>query len=274
MNSQTQSRIEELRTPIALPVTSLEGAKVIYAAGTTSKGKELVLSVVRKTPSDTHAREQSETLMSGREVSAHTNTNIVLLAQIQQLQHELTQTKAENIVFKAQVEERSSSSTSVKTQLTQLKDEIENIRISLIPKLNSIETSQMNSADDIANMTDSHSQLANYSLQLDFIQGQVFSLQTQVQHSDAYMKTHFQQVESALDHLNTGMGLLYSMVKKVNTTTHVERTFFEGGSGGSGGSAGGVAQVLVLAQEMVKGQAKEVPQSGKAKSVEDSSTKG
>ena len=75
----------ESRIPIALPVTSLEGAKVISDAGTTSKGKELVLSVVRKTPSDTHAREQSETLMSGREVSAHTNTNTDLLAQIQNL---------------------------------------------------------------------------------------------------------------------------------------------------------------------------------------------
>ena len=157
-------------------MTSLEGAKVISNTGTTSKGKELVLSVVRKTPSDTRAREQNETFMSGREVSAHTNTNTDLLAQIQKLQHELAQTKAENIFFKAQVEERSSSSTSVKTQLTQLKDEIENIRISLIPKLNSIETTQMNSANDIASMTYSHSQLANYSLQSDFIQGQVFSL--------------------------------------------------------------------------------------------------
>ena len=170
----------ELRTPIALPVTSLEWAKVISDAGTTSKGKELVLSVVRKTPSDTHAREQSETLMSGREVSAHTDTNTDLLAQIQKLQQELAQTKPENIVYKEQVEERSSSSTSVKTQLTQLNDKIENMRISLIPRLNTIETSQMNSANDIASMTDSHSQLAKYSLQLDFIQGQVFSLQTQV----------------------------------------------------------------------------------------------
>ena len=90
-----------MRTPIALPVTSLEGAKVISDAGTTSKGKELVLSVVRKKTSDTHAREQSETLTNGREVSAPTNTNTNILAQIQILQQELAQTKAENIVFKA-----------------------------------------------------------------------------------------------------------------------------------------------------------------------------
>ena len=82
-------------------------------------------SGVRQTQSETHARELSETLMSDHQVSAHTDTNTFLMAQIQQLQHELAQTKAENIVFKAQVEERSSSSTSVKTQLEQLKDEIQ-----------------------------------------------------------------------------------------------------------------------------------------------------
>ena len=53
------------------------------------------------------------------------------------------------------------------------------------------------------------------------------------------MKSHFQKVESALDHLNTGMRLLYSMVKKEHPSTADERTFFEGGSGGGGGSAGG-----------------------------------
>ena len=149
------------------------------------------------------------------------------------------------------------------------------MRISLIPKLNSIQTSQINSANDIASMTDSHSQLANYSIQLDFIQGQIFSLQTQVPHSDAYMKTHFKLVESSLDHLTTGMGLLYSMVKKVNTTTAAERNFFEGGSGGSGGSAGGggSGSGSVLG-EGEKGKGKEDAQAGKAKSVEDFSTEG
>ena len=164
-------------------MSPLEGAMVIYVAGTSnkqSKGKELVLIGVRQTPSDTQAREKSETLMSGREVSAHTDTNNVLLAQIQALQQELAQTKAENFVFKAQVDERCSFSTSVNTQLTQLKDEIENIRIILIPRWNSIQTTQMNSSDDIASMTDSHYQLANYSMQLSFIQGQLFNLQTNV----------------------------------------------------------------------------------------------
>ena len=120
--------------------------------------------------------------MSDHQVSAHTDTytpNTVLMAQIQKLQHELAQTKAENQIYKGQVEERSSSSTSVQNQLNQLTNEVENIRVSLVPKLNTIQTTQMNAVADIASMTYSHAQLANYSLQLDFIQGQLFNLQTQ-----------------------------------------------------------------------------------------------
>ena len=73
----------ELRTPIAPPLTSLEGARVISIAGT-SKGKELVWSVVRQIQSETHARELSDTLMSDHQVSAHTDTyttNTFLMAQ-------------------------------------------------------------------------------------------------------------------------------------------------------------------------------------------------
>ena len=54
-------------------------------------------------------------------------------------------------------------------------------------------------------------------------------------------------MEGSIDHLTTGMGLLYSMVKKINTTTTAERTFFEGASGG--GEEGGLD--LVMDQEMV-----------------------
>ena len=218
----------DLRTPIATPLTSLEGARVISIVGT-SKGKELVMSDVRQTLSEIDARRLSDTLLSDHQVSAHTDTytsNTDLIAQIQKLE----QTKAENQIYKAQVEERSSSSTSVQNQLTQLTNKVENIRVSLIPRLNSIQATQMNQADDIASTTDSHAQLANYLLQLDFIQGQLFNLQTQVNHSDAYMKTHFRQVEGSIDHLTTGTSLLYSMVKKINTTTAAERTFFKGGS--------------------------------------------
>ena len=209
-------------------------------------------------------------------MSAHTDTytsNTDLMTQIQKLQRELAQTKDENKIYKAQVEERSSSSTSVKNQLTQLTNEVVNIRVSLIPRLNSIQATQMNTTDDITSTTDS--QLANYSLQLDFIQGQLFNLQTQANHSDAYMKTYFREVESSIDHLTIGMGLLYSMVKKINTTTAAERTFFEGGSGGGGGSAGGGGSGSGSGSGSGdKGKGKEDPHVGRAKSVEDSSTKG
>ena len=99
----------------------------------------------------------------------------------------------------------------------------------------------MNHAEDIANTIDSHAQLANYSLQMDYLQGQMFTLQTQLAHTDIDMKTHFKQVEGSIEHLTTGMSLLYSMVKKINTTTPAERTFFEGdsGGGGEGGSGSG-----------------------------------
>ena len=86
----------DLRTPIAPPLTSLEGARVISIAGT-SKGKELVMSDVRQTLSETDARELSDTLLSDHQVSAHTDTytsNTDLIAQIKKMQQELAQTKS------------------------------------------------------------------------------------------------------------------------------------------------------------------------------------
>ena len=169
---------------------------------------------MRQTQSEIDARELSDTLMSGHQVSAHTDTyttNTFLMAQIQKLQQELAQTKAENIIYKAQVEERSSSSTFVQNLLNQLTNKVENIRVHLIPRLNSIQATQMNTTDDIANMTNSHYELANYSLQLDFIQGQLFNLHTQSNHSDAYMKAHFRQVETSIksSHNRNGSPLLH-----------------------------------------------------------------
>ena len=87
----------ELRTPIAPPLTSLEGARVISLAGT-SISRELVMSDVSllQNMSETAARETSETLMSDRQLSAHTDThtsNTILLEQIRKLQEELAQTK-------------------------------------------------------------------------------------------------------------------------------------------------------------------------------------
>ena len=224
--------------------------------------------------SEIAACEQSETLMSDRQLSAHTDTyttNTELLDQIKKLQEELAQTKADNQMYKAQVEEQSSSSTSVQNQLNQLKDELENIRVILIPKLYSIQATQMNQAEDIASTVDSHTQLANYSLQMDYLQGQIFTLQTQLNHNDIFMNTHFKQVEGSIEHLKTGMSLLYLMVKKINTTTTAERTFFEGGSGG-GGEGGSGSGAGSGSGDKAKG--KEDPHSTRAKSVEDSSTKG
>ena len=53
----------------------------------------------------------------------------------------------------------------------------------------------MNQAEDIASTIDSHAQLANYSLHMDYLQGQIFTLQTQLSHTDIFMKTHFKKVE-------------------------------------------------------------------------------
>ena len=134
----------ELRTPIAPPLTSLEGSRVISIAGT-SRNQELVMSDVRLNLSETDARAHSETLMSDHEQSAHTDTytpntqNTELLKQIKKLQAELAQTKAKNQIYKAHVKERSSSSTSVQNQLNQLKNEVGNFRVSLIPKSNAIQ---------------------------------------------------------------------------------------------------------------------------------------
>ena len=96
----------ELRTPIAPPLTSLEGARVISLAGT-SISHELIMSDVRLNLSETAAREQSETLLSDRQLSAHTDTytpNTELLAQIKKLQEELAHTKVENQIYKAHEE--------------------------------------------------------------------------------------------------------------------------------------------------------------------------
>ena len=86
------------------------------------------------------------------------------------------------------------------------------------------------------------------------------------------MKTHLKQVEGSIEHLTTGMSLLYSMVKKINTTTIAERTFFEGGLGGGGGEGGSGSGVVSGSGDKAKG--KDDPHSTRAKSVEDSSTKG
>ena len=149
----TQDR--DLRSPIAPPVT-LKEATVISFAGTTSKGKELVMSAVRQTLlSETQACEASETLMSETQVSAHTDTNTALLLQLDAMKKQLEATQAENVKLKAQVVEQSSSSTSVQRQLADIKDELDALKLNIIPKINSVQDSQMKTSEDIHSLTDS-----------------------------------------------------------------------------------------------------------------------
>ena len=127
--------------------------------------------------------------------------------------------KLKNEKFKAQVVERSSSSTSVNNQLIELKEEIQNIRISFIPKLNSIQTSTLNDASDIASLTDSQSLISDHVLQLALLSGQVDLLQGKVIASDNFAKQHFQKVEGGIEHLNTWMMHPYNMIKREHLPT-------------------------------------------------------
>ena len=78
-------------------------------------------------------------------------------------------------------------------------------------------------------------------------------------------------MEGLIEHMTIVMSLLYSMIKKINTTTAAERTFFEGGLGGGGEGGSGSGAGLGNGD---KGKGKEDPHASRAKSVEDSSTKG
>ena len=260
-----------LRTPIALLVPPLEGAMVISTAGTSQNktaGKELVLIDVSQTLSETHAREESETLLSDRDVSADIDTKTALLAQLKALQQELERTKAENIKFKAQVNERSSSSTSVNTQLIQLMEELQNIRTSMILRFNSIQTSQQQDSKDISHLTDSQSQYSDSILQIASISEQVNTLQTQMFEADNSVHFRFDRVDEMLEHLNEGMMHLYYMITKKHLHSAKHQSFFEGGpGGGGGGSAGG-------GSGSGHRRGNEGPSSTKSKSIEDSSTKG
>ena len=158
--------------------------------------------------------------------------------------------------------ERYSSSTSVNNQLVQLKEEIQNIRISFLPKLNYIFTSQLNAAPDIAILTESQSLLSDNSLQLALLSGHMDLLQVKLIATDNFFKKHFQKVEGGIEHLNTGMMHLYNMIKKEHPPTAEQRKLFEGGNGGGGGSGSGT------------GEGNEDPSTHKSKYVEDSSRKG
>ncbi|KAK1397067.1 hypothetical protein POM88_006930 [Heracleum sosnowskyi] len=104
--------------------------------GTSSKNMErqLVVRDENQTRSDTQARELSETPL--REI------------------------EAEKEILKAQVVERSSSSTSVTNQLGMIKDDIEGLKTSLLPKINAVQQSQVLVASDISDLTTSNAQIS------------------------------------------------------------------------------------------------------------------
>ncbi|KAL1802705.1 hypothetical protein ACET3Z_031352 [Daucus carota] len=97
-----------------LPLNPFQGTLVVY---TGTAGSVNDTSDVRQTLSDTHAREASETALSVREVSAHTNPAI-FEEQIAKLQAELARMIAENerlkgaqlVTLEKKIEEEPSSS--------------------------------------------------------------------------------------------------------------------------------------------------------------------
>ena len=166
------------------------------------------------------------------------------------------------------MDERSSSTTFVNTQLIQLKEELQNIRTSLIPKLNSVQTSQQQDSEDIAHLIESQIQYSDSILQIAFLSGEVDTLQSQMFETDKHVHLRFYRVDERLEHLNEGMMYLYHMIKKDYPPSVEQKSFFEGGpGGGGGGSASGGSGSGHRGRD-------EGPGFTKSKSVEDSSTKG
>ena len=118
---------------------------------------KLVLSDVRKTQSDTPARELSDKHLSESQERAPTDTYSLthtldqnaLLAQIASLQAQLQQAQAEKTLLQAQVAERSSSSTSVNNQVQILQADIQGLKSIVVPKLNSLQESQNQSSSTV-----------------------------------------------------------------------------------------------------------------------------
>ncbi|KAK1356704.1 hypothetical protein POM88_049960 [Heracleum sosnowskyi] len=140
---------------------------------------KLVLRSERQTRSDTQARELSETPL--REI------------------------EAENNILKAQVVERSSSSTSVTNQLGTIKDDLEGLKGTLLPKLNAIQQSQVLVASDISDLTmsnvhisESVKEIATISANVDFI------LQT-ADENQTFNEERMSRIEGGIEHLNEGM---------------------------------------------------------------------
>ena len=113
-----------------LPLNPSQGTLVVY---TGTAGRVNTMSEERQTPSDTHAREASETALSVREVSAHTNTAL-LEEQMAKLKAELARMIAENeklkgaqlVTLEKKADERPSSSSR-----DELKEEIHELAVEM-----------------------------------------------------------------------------------------------------------------------------------------------
>ncbi|KAK1369616.1 hypothetical protein POM88_035708 [Heracleum sosnowskyi] len=266
----------DLRTPIAPPLTSQEEARVIFYAGTSSDNleRQLVVRTESQTPSDTQAREVSETPLRAIEVSAHTDTNTaLLLAQIASLQKQLMETQAEKDLLKAQVVEQSSSSTSITNQLGTIKDDLEGLKGNLLPKMNAIQQSQVLVASDISDLTTSNAQISESVKEIATISAKVdFILQIADEHQ-TFNEEKMSRIEGGMEHLNEGMNHLYNMIKNSHQPNAEQKKFFEGDDdededdeGGDGGNG--------YDQGAIRGRSEVNPDATQVKSVEDSSTKG
>ncbi|KAK1388074.1 hypothetical protein POM88_016252 [Heracleum sosnowskyi] len=225
------SRDWESRTPIAPPLASQEGARVIFPAGTSTPNmdRHLVVRSERQKQSDTQAREQSETPSREIEMSAHNDTYTAsLLAQIAGLQKQLQQTQDEKDIIKAQVVERSSSSTSVTNQLGTIKDEIEGLKTTLIPRMNAIQESQVLVASDISEIITSNAEITESVKQIASISTRVDYIQENVDENQWFNDERFARIEGGMQHLNEGMKHLYNMIKNSHQPNAEQKKFFDG----------------------------------------------
>ncbi|KAK1390320.1 hypothetical protein POM88_018498 [Heracleum sosnowskyi] len=254
------------RTPIAPPVTSQEGAMVIFSAGTSTPTLDRQL-VVSKTQSETQAREVSETPSKEIEMSAHNDTYTAsLLAQIANLQKQLQESQAEKDILKAQVVERSTSSTSVTNQLGSMRDELEGVKVTLVPKMNAIQESQVLMASDMSELLVSNAEIREAIKQIPMISTKVDSFQDTIDENQYFNDERFTKIEGGMQHLNEGMKHLYNIIKVTHQPNAEQKKFFEGDDdAGDNGDRDGEGE---------REGTKEDPKTDKVKSLEDSSTKG
>ncbi|KAK1360803.1 hypothetical protein POM88_045277 [Heracleum sosnowskyi] len=155
----------------------------------------------------------------------------------------------------------SSSSTSVTNQLGHIRDEIEGVKVSLIPKINAVQESQVLVASDISELTISNAEIRESVKQIASISTQVNSIQETVDYNQWYNDQRFSNLEGGMVHLNEGMKHLYNMIKSSHQPNAEQRKFFEGDDDADDKDGEG-------------GNKDEDPKADKVKSVEDTSTKG